>query len=81
MAEQPKNTKRPIPPLPTTAYTTKTNKKRKTEEEKNIRRKEVDRARNKTRVNVGVAFDRWREVRDLTGFHLDADLAMFLLDR
>ncbi|KAM4584545.1 uncharacterized protein PAE49_004061 isoform 2-T2 [Odontesthes bonariensis] len=80
MAQQQKNPKLPIPPLLTTAYTSKISKKRKKEAEKDVRRKEIDRARNKTRVNIGEAFERWRELRELKGFKLDADLAIFLLD-
>ncbi len=36
--------KLPIPPLPTTAYTTKTSKQKKTNEEKQAEKKELDRA-------------------------------------
>ncbi len=35
----------PIPPLPTTAYTTKTSKQKKTNEEKQAKKKESDRRR------------------------------------
>uniref|UniRef100_UPI0037E6F857 uncharacterized protein isoform X1 n=1 Tax=Semicossyphus pulcher TaxID=241346 RepID=UPI0037E6F857 len=73
--------KLPIPPLPTTAYTTKTVKPKQTNEEKQARKKELDRDRNKTRVNIGVAFPRWRELRDLKGYKNDAEFATVLLDR
>ncbi|XP_040010849.1 uncharacterized protein si:ch211-40k21.5 [Xiphias gladius] len=39
-----------------------------------------DKKRAKTRVNIGVAFPRWRELRDKLGLQRDADLACVLLD-
>uniref|UniRef100_A0A672H456 Uncharacterized protein n=1 Tax=Salarias fasciatus TaxID=181472 RepID=A0A672H456_SALFA len=42
--------------------------------------KKEDRARNRTRINVGTAFERWRTLQDLKGFKSDAELATFLLD-
>ena len=68
MAEQqpPAKEKLPKPPLPTTANTAKTTKKKMTGEDK-------------MSVNVGVAFQRWRELRDLKGFKTDSELATFLL--
>ncbi|XP_056105347.1 uncharacterized protein si:ch211-40k21.5 isoform X2 [Rhinichthys klamathensis goyatoka] len=36
--------------------------------------------RNKTRINIGRAFERWRQLRELKGFKSDSDLAFFLLD-
>ncbi|XP_037830602.1 zinc finger protein 37 isoform X2 [Kryptolebias marmoratus] len=42
--------------------------------------KDLDQARNKTRVNIGAAFPRWRELREQKGFRNDAQLATFLLD-
>ncbi|XP_076590535.1 uncharacterized protein LOC143322950 [Chaetodon auriga] len=82
MAEQqpPPTGKLPIPPLPTTAYTAKTKKKKMTGEEKQTKKKELDRARDKTRINIGVAFHEWRELRVLKGFKTDSELATFLLD-
>ncbi|KAM9314937.1 uncharacterized protein KZ484_024651 [Pholidichthys leucotaenia] len=73
--------KLPIPPLPTTAYTVKTTKQRKTEKEKKAKKTELNRARDQTRVSIGVAFTRWRELRDLQGYKTDAELATFLLNR
>ena len=67
----------PIPPLPPTAYTSK---KRKPEEIKSTK-KELDRARDKTSVNIGMAFQRWKELCDLEGRKTDAELANFLVDR
>ena len=45
----------PIPPWPKTDYTTKTSKQNKAEEEKQAKNKELDQARDKTTVNIGVA--------------------------
>ena len=67
----------PIPPSPTTAYRSK---KRKPEEKK-AQKNELDNARDKTRVNIRVAIQRWRDLRDLEGFKTNAELATFLLDR
>ncbi|XP_070826977.1 uncharacterized protein [Chaetodon trifascialis] len=82
MAEQrpPPTGKLPIPPLPTTAYTAKTTKKKKAGLERQTKKKELDRARDKTRINIGAAFQGWRELRDLKGFKTDSELATFLLD-
>uniref|UniRef100_A0A4W4DQ94 Uncharacterized protein n=1 Tax=Electrophorus electricus TaxID=8005 RepID=A0A4W4DQ94_ELEEL len=44
------------------------------------KKKELDRARDKTRINIGAAFERWKALRDLKGFKIDAELATFLLD-
>ena len=50
----------PIPRIPST-NTTKTAKKRgKTLVERTATKREAERARNKTRVNIGVAYERWR---------------------
>ena len=38
---------------------------KKTEEEKQCKKKELDRAREKTRANIRVSFQRWKELRDL----------------
>ncbi|ROI16398.1 hypothetical protein DPX16_4432 [Anabarilius grahami] len=43
-------------------------------------RKKCDRIRNKTRINIGRAFERWRQLRELKGFKSDPELAFFLLD-
>ncbi|XP_033478928.1 uncharacterized protein LOC117254656 isoform X3 [Epinephelus lanceolatus] len=39
-----------------------------------------DKKRAKSRINIGVAFPRWRELRENLGLQFDADLACFLLD-
>uniref|UniRef100_A0A672YGK9 Zinc finger protein 664-like n=1 Tax=Sphaeramia orbicularis TaxID=375764 RepID=A0A672YGK9_9TELE len=54
-------------------------KRKRTDEQKKAKR-ESDRARAKTRVNLGIAFDRWRELRELKGMKSDPELALFLLD-
>ncbi|KAJ8271057.1 hypothetical protein GJAV_G00122270 [Gymnothorax javanicus] len=72
--------KLPIPPWPTTAYTTKTIKRKQTKDERQALKRELTRARDKTRISIGSAFQRWRELRDLKGFRNDAELAVFLLD-
>ena len=41
----------------------------------------LDRARSKTRVNLGVAFPRWRELKDRMNMKSDAEVGMFLLDK
>ena len=48
------------------------------EEEK--RKREADRARDRTRVTIGTAFTRWRELKDTFGYKFDSQLAIFLLD-
>uniref|UniRef100_UPI003AAF59D8 uncharacterized protein n=1 Tax=Centroberyx gerrardi TaxID=166262 RepID=UPI003AAF59D8 len=79
MAEK-EQSKLPLPPLPTTAYTTKHSKKRKTEEEKHATKKKLCQERDKTRVNIGVALERWRELRESKGFKTDAMVALFLME-
>ncbi|KAF3695393.1 hypothetical protein EXN66_Car011069 [Channa argus] len=70
----------PIPALPETAYTAKKGKRRKTLAEKEERRKETDKARFKSRIYIGMAFPRWRELREEKNFQTDTDLALYLLD-
>lgn len=75
-------TKIAIAPLPTTAYTAKQSKKWREKAEKRIgKKRETDRARNKTRVNIGKAFQRWRELMKLKRMKSDSQVALFLLDR
>lgn len=58
-------------------------KKRKrkplTEDEKQ-RKREFDRERSHTRINLGKAFTEWRKLRDREGCRTDADLAMLLVE-
>ncbi|XDV27007.1 hypothetical protein PO909_030607 [Leuciscus waleckii] len=42
---------------------------------------ESDRRRAKTRVNIGAAFDSWRELRSALGIKTDPEQAFFLLQR
>lgn len=64
------------------AHKIKTGKRKKTDDDnKKAKKKELDRARNKTRVTIGAAFPRWRELRVLKGLKTDAELATFLLDK
>ncbi|XP_059400179.1 uncharacterized protein LOC132131987 [Carassius carassius] len=60
----------------------KPDKKRKTVtvQEKAMNKKSLDKQRNKTRINIGVAFQRWRELRELKGLKSDSLMALFLLD-
>ncbi|XP_023268472.1 uncharacterized protein LOC111659697 isoform X1 [Seriola lalandi dorsalis] len=44
-------------------------------------KRECDRNRSKTRVNLGQAFTRWRELRSSRGLKRDIQLALFLLDK
>ncbi|XP_072240792.1 uncharacterized protein [Leuresthes tenuis] len=73
--------KLPIPPLLITAYTAKTTKKKQTNDERRALHKELSRVRDRTRVNIGAAFPRWRELRKQKIIKSDAELAIFLLDR
>ncbi|TNM85509.1 hypothetical protein fugu_007780 [Takifugu bimaculatus] len=46
------------------------------------RRRQVrDRRRHKTRINIGVAFPKWRSVKVANGFQNNTEVAFFLLDR
>ncbi|KAJ8254970.1 hypothetical protein GJAV_G00199450, partial [Gymnothorax javanicus] len=55
--------------------------RRGSQKKKKAQKKELDKVRDETRVNIGVAFQRWREFLDLEGLKTDAELATFLLDR
>ncbi|KAG5283835.1 hypothetical protein AALO_G00046660 [Alosa alosa] len=39
-----------------------------------------DKKRNRTRVNIGTAFHRWRQLMDMKEMRFDSELATFLLD-
>ncbi len=56
-------------------------KKRKISEEQNIKKKGYDQARGRTRVNIGAAFQRWRELKGREGLESDNEVALFLFDR
>uniref|UniRef100_A0A8C1VA40 Uncharacterized protein n=1 Tax=Cyprinus carpio TaxID=7962 RepID=A0A8C1VA40_CYPCA len=53
----------------------------KISEEQSIKKKGYDHERAKTRVNIGAAFQRWRELKEREGLESDAEVAFFLLDR
>ena len=63
------------------AHPTKKAKKRKPEAEKAATRKALDIERSRTRVNIGAAFERWRQLGHVMGLKNDAEVAFFLLDR
>ena len=44
-------------------------------------KRKADTIRSKTRVNLGVAFPRWRELKDRLKMKSDAELGIFLLDK
>uniref|UniRef100_A0A8P4KNL4 Uncharacterized protein n=1 Tax=Dicentrarchus labrax TaxID=13489 RepID=A0A8P4KNL4_DICLA len=45
-------------------------------------KRQRDRRIQKTRVNIGVAFPRWKELmKEKSDFQSDAEVACFLLDR
>ncbi|XP_028300650.1 uncharacterized protein LOC114462164 [Gouania willdenowi] len=69
-----------IAPFATTAYMAETTSKKRRPEGRKPKKKELYRARDKSRINIGVDFQRWRELRDLKGLKTDAELATFLLD-
>lgn len=76
-----KQSKLPIPRV-APAHKIKTGKRKKTDDDnKKAKKKELDRPRNKMRVNIGAAFPRWRELRVLKGLKTNAELATFLLDK
>ncbi len=62
-------------------YVTSEKKKRKYTEEQRQAKKDADKKRAKTRVNLGRAFNRWRRLRERKGFKTDAELALFFLNR
>lgn len=55
-------------------------RKRKRSKNVNLKKRVYESARSKTRLNIGVAFERWRDLRQLKGMKTDAELALFLLD-
>uniref|UniRef100_A0A671QV73 Uncharacterized protein n=1 Tax=Sinocyclocheilus anshuiensis TaxID=1608454 RepID=A0A671QV73_9TELE len=55
-------------------------KKRKISEKQNIKKKVYDQARGRTRINIGAAFQRWRELKEREDLEADAEVALFLLD-
>jgi len=56
-------------------------RKRKSIFERAIANKTAERQNAKTRVILGDAFQRWRQLKDREGLPTDAAVASFLLDR
>ncbi len=54
-------------------------KKRKISEEQNIKKKGYDQARGRTCVNIGAAFQRWRELKEREGLESCSEVALFFL--
>lgn len=50
-------------------------------EEQRLRTKYYDQTKAKRLVNIGEAFQRWRDLREVKGMKTNAEVAMFLLDR
>ncbi len=67
----------PLVPGKTGERVPPSSKKRKHDEVKRNR----DRRRQKSRVNIGVAFPRWKSLMKNKGPQSDAKVACFLLDR
>ncbi|KAK2915819.1 hypothetical protein Q8A67_000193 [Cirrhinus molitorella] len=68
-----------VPSEPTISGTDKRSK-RKTVYEKAMTKKRLEQQRAKTRVNIGDAFPRWRQLRESKCLKTDAMVALFLLD-
>ena len=71
-----KQQKLPLPPLLAPVHPFKKARKRKTETEKAATKKKLETARGKTRINIGLAFQRWRQLRELNGLKSDAMVAV-----
>lgn len=54
-------------------------KKPLSEEARRVKR-ENDRQRGRTRVNLGPAYSAWKKLRDKNGFKTDAEMAFFLIN-
>lgn len=64
-----------------TTTTTGSERKGKTVFEKATARIKATEERNRTRVVIGTAFERWRQLKADKGLQTDAKVALFLLDR
>ena len=69
------------PALLVTAHPSKKTRKRKPETEMAATKKALDKERSQTRVNIGAAFEWWRQLGHVKGLKSDAEVALFLLDR
>lgn len=63
------------------ATTTGSKRKGKTVLEKATARMKSTEERNRTRVVIGTALQRWRQLKEEKGLQSDAKVALFLLDR
>lgn len=63
-----------------TAMAVKQPKRRRSAAQK-FKKNFLDQARAESRVNIGEAFERWRDLRELKGMKTDEEVALFLLDR
>ncbi len=59
----------------------KKKKKKKISVEQSIKKRGYDQARSRTRINIGAAFQQWRELKEREGLESDTEVALFLLDR
>lgn len=75
--EAPTSKEEPFPLFLITSNTTQQNKRREVTDSE----READGERQETRINIGPACQRWREVRKQKGFKTDAAFATFLLNR
>lgn len=55
-------------------------KKRTRTKDISVKKRIYETARSKTRINIGAAFERWRDLRQLKGMKTDGELALFLLN-
>lgn len=78
MAEEQAQTsnEEPVPLFLITSNTAQQNKRKKLAD-----RRVEEGVSDEARINIGAAFQRWREIRELKGFKTDAEFATFLLDR
>ena len=66
----------------TPTHTPKKNKKQKKNLSAEARqaKRQSDRLRTKTRINIGRAFELWRDLRFVLGIKTDPELAFFLIN-
>ncbi len=56
-------------------------KKRKISEKQNNKKKGSNQARGRARVNIGAAFQQWRELKEWEGLESDAEVVLFVFDK
>uniref|UniRef100_A0A8C6SE81 Uncharacterized protein n=1 Tax=Neogobius melanostomus TaxID=47308 RepID=A0A8C6SE81_9GOBI len=76
-----KNKKRPASSSAETPAQTPTKIKKRRVYSSATKKLESDRHRQKTRVNIGEAFEKWKILREYLGLTKDPQLASFLLER